>query len=287
MRLIEEYQLVNYTGKGRPRPVLPRHSEGKGSCSNRHLTSAVSARKCSPKLEFTRQIAQTALICWPNRGLFVAATPEEKQHARKVVRRLSRNYPDAECSLDFQTPLQLLIATILAAQCTDERVNRVTPALFRKYPTAADYASARPAELKKDIKSTGFYNNKAKSIQGCCRAMVERYGGEVPEVIDKLVELPGVGRKTANVVLAAAYGIVSGVIVDTHVGRISRRLGLSARKDAEKIEADLMARLPKKEWIAFSHRVVQHGRTTCTSRKPKCRDCTLADICPRIGVQTT
>jgi len=216
----------------------------------------------------------------------VAVTPEEKRYAAKVVRRLSREYPDAKCSLDFRTPLQLLIATILSAQCTDERVNRVTPALFRKYPTAGDYASARLSELKKDIQSTGFYNNKAKNIQGCCRVLAEQYGSDVPKDIDKLVALPGIGRKTANVVLGTAYDIASGVTVDTHVARISRRLGLSSRKDAEKVEADLTARLPKKEWIAFSHRMIRHGRRVCTSRRPKCDDCVLGDICPRIGVET-
>ena len=212
-------------------------------------------------------------------------TTDTKRYAAKVVRRLARNYPDATCSLDFGTPLELLVATILSAQCTDERVNRVTKELFGKYPAAADYAEGSLSELKQDVQSTGFYNNKAESIQGCCRALVKEYGGKVPKQIDKLIELPGIGRKTANVVLGTAYGIASGVVVDTHVGRISRRLGLTHEKDPKRVEADLMAQIPKEEWIALSHRMIRHGRRRCTARKPKCDDCPLSDICPRIGVE--
>jgi len=214
------------------------------------------------------------------------ATAEGKRYAAKVLRRLRRAYPDAACSLDFQTPLELLVATILSAQCTDERVNQVTKELFAKYPTAADYASIPLAELKRDIQSTGFYNNKAKNIQACCRALLERYGGKVPEHIEKLTELPGIGRKTANVVLGTAYGVASGVVVDTHVARISRRLGLSGQKNPEKIEQDLMQQLPRREWIALSHRMIRHGRRLCTARNPKCGECPLEDICPRMGVPT-
>jgi len=202
-----------------------------------------------------------------------------------VVKALAREYPDATCSLDFRTPLELLVATILSAQCTDERVNQVTKDLFAKYRSAADYADAAAAELERDIQSTGFFRNKAKSIQGCCRKLVEQFGGEVPKRIDQLVELPGVGRKTANVLLGTAYGIASGVVVDTHVTRISRRLGLTEEKDAGKIERDLMERLPQKEWIAFGHRMIQHGRRYCTARKPKCDQCPMQAFCPRIGVE--
>jgi endonuclease-3 len=214
----------------------------------------------------------------------MAAPTSPKKHAAAVVRLLRRAYPDAACSLDFGTPLELLVATILSAQCTDERVNRVTKDLFRKYRAAADYASAPLPELERDIQSTGFFRNKAKSIQNACRILAERFAGRVPPEIDALVELPGVGRKTANVVLGTALGIVSGVVVDTHVARISRRLGLTAHKDPEKIERDLMELIPAKEWIALSHRMIQHGRRVCTARKPQCSVCPLEAICPKVGV---
>jgi len=212
-----------------------------------------------------------------------SATPRKK-FAADVVRRLRRAYPDAVCSLDFRTPLDLLVATILSAQCTDERVNRVTKDLFRKYPAAADYACAPLPELERDIQSTGFFRNKAKSIRNACRILAERFDGRVPTEMDALVELPGVGRKTANVVLGTALGIASGVVVDTHVGRISRRLGLSAHKDPEKIERDLMELVPATEWIALSHRMIRHGRRVCTARKPQCGLCPLGAICPKIGI---
>jgi endonuclease-3 len=205
--------------------------------------------------------------------------------ASRIVGLLQRHYPDATCSLDFHTPLELLVATILSAQCTDERVNIVTKDLFRKYRSAADYAQAPIAQLEKDIQSTGFYRNKAKSIQNCCRLLAERYDGHVPQDIDQLVELPGIGRKTANVILGTAFGIASGVVVDTHVTRLSRRLGLSQQKDAEKIEKDLMEVIPQKEWVAFSHRMIQHGRKVCEARKPKCDACPFSAICPTVGVE--
>ena len=211
--------------------------------------------------------------------------PEAKRYAGQVVRRLAKAYPDATCSLDFTTPLELLVATILSAQCTDERVNLVTKDLFAKYRTAEDYVRAKPGQLEKDIQSTGFYRNKAKSIRGCCEALANDYGGEVPRQIEQLVELSGVGRKTANVVLGTAYGIASGVVVDTHVGRISRRLGLSEHKDAVKVEADLMAVVPKNRWISLSHEMIQHGRRVCMARRPRCDECPLGSLCPRIGVE--
>ncbi len=214
----------------------------------------------------------------------MAATAEGRRHAAKIVRRLAHAYPHAHCSLDFRTPLELAIATILSAQCTDKRVNLVTPDLFAKYPTAAEYATAPLKELEKDIQTTGFFRNKAKSIKGCCRGLVEDYNGKVPRDLDALVKLPGIGRKTANVILGTAYGLASGVVVDTHVTRLSRRMGLSTHKDAVKIERDLMALIPKKEWISFSHRMILHGRNVCTARKPRCEDCPLNDVCPRIGV---
>lgn len=209
---------------------------------------------------------------------------DPKPIARKAVRRLKADYPDAECALVHRSPFELLIATILSAQCTDERVNLVTKDLFQQFPGPADYAAAPIGSIEKAIKSTGFFRNKAKSIQGCCEQLVEQHGGEVPRDLDALVELPGVGRKTANVVLGTAYGLPTGVVVDTHVGRISRRLGLTVEKDAVKVERDLMAMLPKKEWIDFSHRMIHHGRQVCQARKPKCDACSMEKFCPQIGV---
>ena len=213
------------------------------------------------------------------------ANAAEKRRVGTIVRRLAKAYPDAVCSLDFHSPLELLVATILSAQCTDVRVNQVTKTLFRKYPTAAHYANAKLSELERDIQSTGFFRNKAKSIQNCCRTLLERYEGQVPKEMERLVELPGIGRKTANVVLGTACGIAAGVVVDTHVARISRRLGLTNEKAPEKIEQDLMAQVAPKDWIALSHRMIYHGRRLCTARNPKCDECPLGPVCPRIGVQ--
>jgi endonuclease-3 len=214
----------------------------------------------------------------------MAARRRTQSQAAKVVAALRKLYPDAKCSLDFNNPLELLVATILSAQCTDERVNVVTRDLFKKYHSAADYAAAPPAQLERDIQSTGFYRNKAKNIQGCCRILAEEHGGRLPDGLDVLVELPGIGRKTANVVLGTAFGIASGVVVDTHVGRLSRRLGLTSHKDPVKIEQDLIAEIPKEEWIAFGHRMIQHGRRICGARKPKCDECPMESFCPRVGV---
>lgn len=214
------------------------------------------------------------------------ATAPAKRFAAQVARRLRQAYPDARCALHFTSPLQLLVATILSAQCTDKQVNIVTPELFKKYPTAADLAAAPIAGIERLIQSTGFFRNKAKNIQACCRKLVDEHGGEVPQSLDALVALPGVGRKTANVVLGTAFGIASGVVVDTHVGRITQRLGLTAEKDPVKIERDLMAELPKREWIDFSHELIHHGRQICIARKPKCDECPLERLCPRIGVES-
>jgi endonuclease-3 len=207
-----------------------------------------------------------------------------KEHAQQIIRLLETAYPDAQCALHFTTPLELLVATILSAQCTDERVNQVTRSLFTKYRCAADYANAPLAELEQDIRPTGFYRNKAKTLQACCRKLLQDYGGQVPKDMDALVQLPGVGRKTANVVLGVAYGIPSGIVVDTHVSRLSRRLGLTQHEQAEKIEQDLLALVPQEEWIDFGHRLIHHGRRICTARKPKCSQCPLGELCPRIGV---
>lgn len=208
---------------------------------------------------------------------------ERRRRAARVVRTLARLYPQAKCSLDYHTPLQLLVATILSAQCTDDRVNRVTPALFARYPDAAAFARADQAELERMIQSTGFFRNKARSIIACCRAIVEKHGGEVPGTMEELHSLPGVGRKTANVVLGNAFG-VPGLVVDTHVQRLSRRMGLTAEKTPEKIEQDLMQVIPRKSWVAFGHQMIYHGRKVCKARKPNCTQCALGTFCPRLGV---
>jgi endonuclease-3 len=195
-----------------------------------------------------------------------------------ILELLDRHYPRAHCTLDFQTPLQLLVATVLSAQCTDERVNQVTPALFRKYPDARACAQAPQEELEEAIRSTGFYRNKAKALQAICRGLVEKFGGQVPPSLEELVKLPGIGRKTANVVLGNAFGI-PGIVVDTHLGRVAQRLGLTANQDPVKIEFDLMALVPREKWTAFSHQMIWHGRAICTARKPRCPTCPLLPFC--------
>lgn len=201
-----------------------------------------------------------------------------------LVARLRDKYPDARYELDFETPLQLLVATILAAQCTDERVNRVTATLFKKYPDARAYAEADTAELEADLQPTGFFRQKTKAVQGACRGLIDLFGGEVPRTSAELCRLPGVARKTANVVLNMAYGIPSGVIVDTHVNRVSQRLGLTKNDKADAIEVDLMRLVPQDDWIFFGAATVLHGRRTCTAKKPACDTCMFNDLCPRIGV---
>ena len=205
---------------------------------------------------------------------------ERKAQAKTVLRRLAKAYPEATCALAFETPFELLVATILSAQCTDERVNKVTASLFRKYRTPEDYLAVTQEELERDIHSTGFFRNKAKNIRGACQLIVDELGGEVPATMEELLRLPGVARKTANVVLGTGYGIPSGIVVDTHVGRLSRRLGLTENEDPEKVERDLLAIIPQREWIDFAHRLILHGRAICIARAPRCGDCTLNDVCP-------
>ena len=214
-----------------------------------------------------------------------ADASKSKKRARQVADLLAREYADAECALVHDTPFELLIATILSAQCTDERVNIVTKDLFGKYPTPAALAAVPIPRLEKLIQSTGFFRNKAKNIHECCVKLVEEHGGQVPNELDKLVRLPGVGRKTANVVLGTAFGIASGVVVDTHVTRLSQRLGLTKHEDAVKIERDLVEQLPRDAWIDFSHRLIWHGRRICKARKPLCGSCVLEKLCPKIGVE--
>jgi endonuclease-3 len=201
-----------------------------------------------------------------------------------IIRLLGKKYPDPHCALHHRNPLELLVATILSAQCTDERVNQVTPGLFRKYPDAAAFARAPLPELEEAIRSTGFFRNKARNIQNCCRQLVTLHGGQIPDSMEALVQLPGVARKTANVVLGEAFGIADGIVVDTHVLRLSMRLGLTRQTQPEKVERDLMALVPRDRWIPFAHWLIFHGRETCQARKPACDRCLLRQFCPRIGV---
>ncbi len=208
------------------------------------------------------------------------ASTELKARARKIIARLKREYPDATCALHHQNALELVVATILSAQCTDARVNMVTPHLFAKYPTAADYAAADPRVLEKEIQSTGFFRNKTKSIIGMAQALVERHGGEVPQTMEELTALPGVGRKTANVILGTWFKKNEGVVVDTHVHRLSRLLGLTRQDDPVKIERDLMEIVARADWTWFSHTLILHGRTVCIARRPKCAECVINRLCP-------
>jgi endonuclease-3 len=208
---------------------------------------------------------------------FKKPTPE---YAREVYRRLVEHYPDAHCALDFKSPFQLLVATILSAQCTDRRVNMVTPALFKRYKTPKAMSEANPEELEDMIKSTGFFRNKTKSLLGMSAAVAEKHGGKIPQEMDDLVKLPGVGRKTANVVLGNAFDKNEGVVVDTHVGRVSGRLGLTKNTDPVKVEQDLMKLFPRENWTLLSHLFIEHGRRICEARRPKCEECFLNDVCP-------
>ena len=211
---------------------------------------------------------------------------ELKARTRKIISLLKKAYPDAKCSLNHSNAFELLIATILSAQCTDARVNIVTQDLFRKYRKPEDYLKVPEKELQRDIRTTGFFRNKTKSIQGTAKVLTEQYGSKVPETIEELLELPGVARKTANVVMGNAFGIASGVVVDTHVTRLSHRLGLSAEKTAEKIENDLIALVPKKDWVIFSHLLIAHGRAICKARSPLCDQCVVEKHCPSSYLKT-
>ncbi|HEV7280259.1 MAG TPA: endonuclease III [Pirellulaceae bacterium] len=214
----------------------------------------------------------------------MAKLTKVQTHAREVNDALEKEYPEATCALVHKNGFELLAATILSAQCTDERVNLTTPALFKRYPGPTELAKADQDELETLIKSTGFFRAKAKSLVGMAKGVVEEYDGDIPQNLDDLVKLPGVGRKTANVVLGTCYGIPSGVVVDTHVGRNSVRLGLTKETDPVKVERDLMALLPEEEWIDFSHRMILHGRAICKARRPECERCPLSPLCPKIGV---
>ncbi len=212
------------------------------------------------------------------------SSDDRRQRARRIARELAKTYPNAVCALHHTTPFQLLAATILSAQCTDERVNMVTPDLFRRWPDAAALADAPVTEVEEVVRSTGFYRAKAANLVGMAKGLVEQHGGELPRTLDELIALPGVGRKTANVLLGTAFGIASGVVVDTHVKRITNLLGLTTSSNAEQIERDLMALLPESEWVNFSHRLIHHGRQICIARRPKCLECTLLPLCDRVGL---
>jgi endonuclease-3 len=252
----------------------------------KRTTSArkIVAKPAKSSVAATKKAVKKATIPKSAKGKASALSPELKKRASKIIAQLNKDFPDADCALVHQTPFQLLIATILSAQCTDERVNIVCKDLFRKYKSPADFAKAPIGEIEQDIKSTGFYRNKAKNIKACSKSLVELHGGKVPKDLDALVELAGVGRKTANVVLGTAFGIPTGVVVDTHVGRLSLRMGLTEQSDAVKVEQDLMQLVPQDEWIGFSHRMILHGRKTCQARKPDCPHCTVNKYCPKIGV---
>ena len=203
---------------------------------------------------------------------------------RQIIAKLKRTYPGAHCELHHSNPLQLLIATILSAQCTDERVNKVTPALFARCRTATDFAGIPIPELEDLVRTTGFFRSKAKSIRGCAAALVQDHGGEVPKTMEHLHQLPGVGRKTANVVLGNAFNLAEGIVVDTHVGRLSRRMGLTRQHDPVKVEKALVKIVPKPDWTLFSHLLIWHGRRRCSARKPDCTQCEISDLCPKKGI---
>ena len=209
-----------------------------------------------------------------------------KERTEKIIKLLKRAHPDAKCALHHSNAFELLVATILSAQCTDERVNKVTADLFRKYRRPEDYLKVPATELQEDIRTTGFFRNKTKSIQGACKLLVEEFDGEVPQSMEELLKLPGVARKTANVVLGVAYGKAEGVVVDTHVSRLSHRLKLSRHKDAGKIEKDLMEIIPRKNWIEFAHLLIFHGRRICKARRPLCEECVVEELCPSSILKT-
>lgn len=212
---------------------------------------------------------------------------ELKQRVQEIIKRLRRQYPQARTALHFQTPFQLLVATILAAQCTDEKVNQITPILFQKYPTITDLAQAPQEEVEAIIRPTGFFRNKARHIIAAARAIVDNYGGEVPSTMEELVTLPGVARKTANIVLSSAFRRAEGIAVDTHVKRLAQRLGLSAHQDPNRIEQDLMAIVPRLDWLDFNYLLVDHGRAVCQARRPRCRECVLKDLCPSAEIASS
>lgn len=254
---------------------------------SKHSTMATAKRISPPMKKAAARATKISAESANGRAKKPTAKPidaKRKVQAALVCKHLRQDYPDVTCALENETPFELLIATILSAQCTDARVNMVTPELFKKWPDAETMAQAPIKALEKTIQSTGFFRNKAKNIKGASKGIVERHGGELPQDIEALIELPGVGRKTANVVLGTAFGMATGVVVDTHVTRLSKRLGLTKHTDAVKIEQDLMQLVPQNEWVDFAHRMIHHGRQICMARKPKCSECSMNSFCPKIGV---
>jgi len=243
----------------------------------------MAVKKSSGSRSGKKKAARTSGTAVKSRAKKTAAAEQLKRRAAKILAILKKAYPGATTALEHRNALELLVATMLSAQCTDERVNMVTRDLFKSYKTAADYANADPAELEQQIRTTGFFRQKARAIQAACRQIVEKHNGRVPKTMEQLTALPGVARKTANVVLGTAYGINAGIVVDTHVGRVAVRLGLTTTKnskDAARIERDLMELIPQKDWTFFGHAMIWHGRLVCTARKPDCANCKLAKLCP-------
>jgi endonuclease III len=239
-----------------------------------------SKKKLSPKKKSAAAKSRTAKSAKTARAAGQAhAAGTDPKRVAAILAKLDEAYPNATCELNFENPFQLVVATILSAQCTDVRVNQVTETLFKKYPDAKAFAYANPSELEQEIRPTGFFRNKTKSVMGASRAIIEKFGGQVPRTMEEILTLPGVARKTANVVLGTAYGIASGVVVDTHVLRLSKRLDLSRNEDPKKVEQDLMKIIPQEKWIQFSHQLIWHGRRVCFARKPKCIECNMESLC--------
>jgi endonuclease III len=239
-----------------------------------------SKKKLSPKKKSAAAKSRTAKSAKTARAARQAhAAGTDPKRVAAILAKLDEAYPNATCELNFENPFQLVVATILSAQCTDVRVNQVTETLFKKYPDAKAFAYANPSELEQEIRPTGFFRNKTKSVMGASKAIIEKFGGQVPHTMEEILTLPGVARKTANVVLGTAYGIASGVVVDTHVLRLSKRLDLSRNEDPKKVEQDLMKIIPKEKWIQFSHQLIWHGRRVCFARKPKCIECNMESLC--------
>ena len=274
-----------------PRGVTPRQPSRSGrqdKISSRPLRAKVKANRVVPVRKRVAKVAApiAARIAAPKkpapktRAITVKRyNPLAPERVNEILRRLDQRYPDATCALQHNSAWELLVATILSAQCTDVRVNMVTPIIFEKYPTPEAFATLQPEELEDDIRSTGFFRNKSKSVVGAARKLIGVFDGQVPRTMDELLQLPGVARKTANVVLGTWYRIADGVVVDTHVQRISRRLELTKNEDPQKIERDLMKVVPRDKWIVFAHQIILHGRALCIARKPKCADCSLEDLC--------
>src|ERR1017187_5432134 len=274
-----------------PRGVTPRQPSRSGrqdKVSSKPLRAKVKANRVVPVRKRVAKVAApiAARIAAPKkpapktRAITVKRyNPLAPERVNEILRRLDQRYPDATCALQHNSAWELLVATILSAQCTDVRVNMVAPVLFEKYPTPEAFATLQPEELEDDVRSTGFFRNKSKSVVGAARKLISEFGGQVPRTMDELLQLPGVARKTANVVLGTWYKIADGVVVDTHVQRISRRLELTKHEDPQKIERDLMKVVPRDKWIIFAHQIILHGRALCIARKPKCADCPLEDLC--------